>query len=289
MSEDVARTDPTPPVQTDSAAAQTAATPEPNNAIEDRITGLESRLAEKDVLINQYQQALGRYVSATPAQRPAATSDDVESRFGKEELQFVTTVSQKVADRAISSTLGKLAIQAEAQQRLGVEPGLVAKAQQEYQLLLQNPYYANLSEEVLTALAAERARSSHLQSQLELSRKQAQTQSVEDARRAQAGSPTIPTNQPVPASAPAPEVDADLRTYMSNPDIQKSFLRFMSDVYFPDGSRITDANSSQEIRWGGKATKVSDVFRSFAVRAVRTGFQVSDQIGNVTRNRVEVS
>ena len=251
------------------AAAPAASTPSP---LEDRVAQLESDIAQRDSLLAQYQAALGQAVTQRTGAAPAAAP--VESKFDSDSKQFVSSVAKKEIDTAIA----RLLTRAEAQQKLGSDKELFAAAQREFSNLKINPVYAGLSEEVLEAIAVDKARASVTEARYHAAKTEYAKANETASRRNDASSTNIPSTASPRSTSTTTEPDADLRAYMEDPDNIEFFRRWI-------GNRSVNPLSDEIVREFGRDWKAKDLYKTFAERAVRKGFRMHDSTHGIVEVR----
>ena len=261
------------------AAAQTAAAiAEVKSQMDAQLATLRGELeqatASKTQLEQQnalYQQELGKARAAAPVKQ-----DDLESKFEPEARQFVNTAATRIAEDVVQKAIGRLSLQADVQTKLGGSPELTKLASQEFTNLKQNPYFANQSDEILQALAVERARGSYNEQQLNTLRAEHKKTADEKARVESANQATMPSTGSRWPQPTADDPDADLKHYWAQPESREAWRKMLRDT----GGSNVDPLSDTPVRLTETSQPIpaKELSRRMAIRAVRIGSQVGPNL-----------
>lgn len=268
-----------PATQVDPGAVNPVATPEttpsPDTDLDAKLGAVKAeleskfnaRLAEKDNVISQYQAALGQAIQQRTA--PVTTAPDPASQFDDTSKHFVRTEATATAQKVVDEAIRRITLLSEAQQKIGNDADLQKAGNEEFMTLKQSPYYAGLPEETIAAIAADRAQAKVIKQRMDTLRQEYNKLKDEGVRSDNATGASLPRTSGSLARPTASDPDADLKAFMNDPEQKKMFGRFIQNASI-------DPLSEQTIRWMGRDQKIKDLYRSYAVRAVRTGFRTVD-------------
>ena len=226
---------------------------------------MKRKLDEQATLNAQYQQALGQLSQAR--QTPPAQGDDLESQFDEPTRKYVNTTAEKIAQRIAEQTAYRMITRAQMTQELQSDPEIQQAANQEFNLINQNPLFSPMPQEAKEALAIANAKSRILQGRLDAAKKGSTAQALADAAAAQAAGATLPGTGGTPP--PQGNKDQFIKEFIVDPQ-QRSFVKKMHklDPDSPEGQ--AKLKSVAEYAWRG--SPVSERFAQ-AVELLRKGGQ----------------
>ena len=266
------------PVATEPAPTDTTTAPdtdalqkqvtELNSALEQHRTDSQAEIAKRDTLLQQYQVALGnltkQQAQAPPPKKEEPTTDPYEP--GTKE--YITGIVQKEAQRIVDEKAAQMVTNADIQTRLGDDKQVLEEAQREYAALKQNPAFSNLPDYAIQAMAVDRAKSAVFESkstQLQAELSKSKGENMEDGNTTSLPSTSPAGHQAKPLDPNDP--DADLKAWEAEP---KNVTWFRKWTEMPH----IDPTSKEVIRFLGQEQPANELYRKFAIRSVRTGFNL---------------
>ena len=257
-----------PPADTADSQPKTVIVPVPN-PLEARLAQLEADSRKKDELLTQYAIALG--TRTQPAQPVAPVK--AEAEFDDATKQFVDSRAQQQATRIVERAKAEIVAQSRISERLAEDPEIRPQAEQVYAALKQHPAYSGLDDYIVQELAVSQAREAFLVNQRTQQRADALKKQQEADRIQSANSTSLPaTGRGQSYRTPTVDnPDADLQEWMEQPESKLMFSKFI------ERPNINPA-STEKIRWYGEDVPIADLYKRFAVRAVRTGVGLSERM-----------
>ena len=223
----------------------------------------EAAKSQADAQIQQYQVALGQQ------NQPQPTPEPLSDKFDDATLKMVDERAEQKARTIVQEETYRIARGAELAKVLE-DPDIRAEAVVEYNAMKANPMYANKDDMDMQYLATNSARATIAERRLANPPDLANPQ-VTPPNRTNASLP--PTR---PSLAPAPDTespDADLDHYWAQDESQQMFVKSLRSLGYTEP---LDLNSEDIVNFGGEKVTVKDLAKRIAVRAVRTGIQLSE-------------
>ena len=264
----------TEPAQTDTTTApdkdalQNQVT-ELSSALEQHRTDSQAEIAKRDVLLQQYQVALGNLTQQQQVQVPPPKKEEPSTDpYEPGTREYITGIVKTEAQRIVDEKAAQLITNADIQTRLGDDKDVLAEAQKEYAALKQNPAFSNLPDYAIQAMAVDRAKSAvfetkSTQLQAELSKGKGEGVDNPNTTGLPATSPAGHQARPLDPNDP----DADLKAWEAEP---KNVTWFRKWTELPH----IDPTSKEVIRFLGQEQPANELYRKFAIRSVRTGFNL---------------
>lgn len=234
----------------------------------------ETKVAEQTQLLQQYQVALGdvRKQQTQTTQAPPKEPQVEAGQYDEGTLQYVTQIASKVAKQIVDKKTVELVTNADNTSKLGDDKDIREAAQAEYASLKQNPAYQNLDDYLIQKMAIDAARSQVFEKrsteiQAELSKMKESDLTANTTSLPSTGTPsfqqrTVDPNNP----------DADVKEWEAQPENQLMFRKFIERPH-------ADITSNEKIRWYGQQREIKDIYRDFAIRAVRKGVALGGASG----------
>lgn len=263
------------PVATEPAPTETAPAPdtdalqkqvgELSSSLEQHKTESQAEIAKRDALLQQYQVALGNLTQQqgqTPAPKKEEPSTD---SYDDSTKQYVTQIAQAEAKRIVDEKAAQMVTNAEIHTRLGDDKQVLEEARKEYATLKQNPSFANLPDYAIQAMAVDRAKSTVFQVK--------STQLQEELSKSKGEGMENTNTTGLPSTSPAGhqartldpnDPDADLKDWMNQRESQVMFRAWQEN-------KKLDPFGEELVREGGRNWKAKDLFKQYAIRAVRKG------------------
>lgn len=261
------------PAPTDSTAAPDSAVlqtqiGELNSALEQHKTESQAEIAKRDALLQQYQVALGNLTQQQNQPTPLKKDEPAGDPYEPGTKEYITGIAQQEAKRIVDEKAAQMVTNADIQTRLGDDKQVLGEAQKEYAALKQNPAFSNLPDYAIQAIAVDRAKSSVLEvksTQLQKELSEAKGESVESQNTT--GLPaTSPANYQARKLDPN-DPDADLKEWEGD---QRNVTWFRKWTELPH----IDPTSKDIVRFLGRERPAHELYRDFAIRAVRKGINL---------------
>lgn len=220
----------------------------PTEPLDDRGVPLKNRIAElerklQEAVTNtqtvsqqneQYQRELGRLL--TTQQQPQQ-APDVLAQFDEPSKQMVEKIAQQVAERVAYSFVNR----AQVNQELNSNQEIRKLAEQHFQTMQQNPYYARQSREALEEIAVLKAKVDYQALQAKASSGQPGTPPANNTGLPSTGDNPQPTSN---------DKDKYIREYIADP-VNRKMLQQMWKINPDSPEGQAKLRSVAETAWGG--------------------------------------
>lgn len=249
---------PTPPVVTE---IPTPPAP-PAEPVDDRgvplknvIAELSRKLEDQQKMNTEYQRLLGQYSQQQTQPKPVQ-GDDLEGQFDETTRKYVRSVAQQIAREEAKQIAYSMVTRAQLTQEIQSDPEIQKVANDEFNILAQNPLFANLPQEAKEAMAIANAKAKVMGQRYEAARKGNSQTAMQQAAAAQAAGASIPGTQATGLSS-----STDRETYIKefiNDPMQREYLRKMwkLDPDSPEGQ----AKLKRTAEFGWKGSPISEKF-----------------------------
>ena len=239
------------------------------SAMEQGSSESQAEIAKRDAVLQQYQVALGNLTQQQQAQVPPPKKEEPSADpYEPGTREYITGIVKTEAQRIVDEKAAQLITNADIQTRLGDDKDVLAEAQKEYAALKQNPAFSNLPDYAIQAMAVDRAKSAVFESK--------STQLQAEISKGKGENVDNPNTTGLPATSPAGhqarpldpnDPDADLKAWEAEP---KNVTWFRKWTELP----LIDPTSKEVIRFLGQEQPANELYRKFAIRSVRTGFNL---------------
>lgn len=194
----------------------------------------------------QYQRELGRLIAAQQqTAQPQSQAPDILSQFDEPSKQMVRQIAKQVAEEVGYSMMGR----AQLTQELSGSQEVRKLAEQHFQTMLSNPYYARQPREALEEIAVLRAKVDYQALQAKAGTQQSAQQLQANANQQLAGNTGLPSTGDNPPQT-ANDKDKFIREFMADP-IQRKFVQggWKMNPDSPEGQ--AKLRSIAETAWSG--------------------------------------
>ncbi len=239
------------------------------SAMEQGSSESQAEIAKRDAVLQQYQVALGNLTQQQQAQVPPPKKEEPSADpYEPGTREYITGIVKTEAQRIVDEKAAQLITNADIQTRLGDDKDVLAEAQKEYAALKQNPAFSNLPDYAIQAMAVDRAKSAVFETKS--TQLQAEISKSKGEDMGDGNTTSLPSTSPAGHQARTldpNDPDADLKAWEAEP---KNVTWFRKWTELP----LIDPTSKEVIRFLGQEQPANELYRKFAIRSVRTGFNL---------------